>query len=132
MLFASSHRRFHAVCISPPFEIHTRVRQEKGQDIAGACGQLALVNPGKGGGDSAGASGDIEDFMGNAAKKGKVKPPVRDASGSGSGSKSKMGKVNGVPVHEHVGKDLTWSKMLCYVNIVLPIALASLGLFVRA
>jgi adenine C2-methylase RlmN of 23S rRNA A2503 and tRNA A37 len=35
---------FAKICMSPPYCIHTRVRQEKGQDIAGACGQLAVVN----------------------------------------------------------------------------------------
>jgi hypothetical protein len=35
--------RFAKICMSEPYFIHTRVRQEKGQDIAGACGQLALV-----------------------------------------------------------------------------------------
>lgn len=34
---------FSKICMSKPYEIHTRIRQEKGQDIAGACGQLALV-----------------------------------------------------------------------------------------
>lgn len=38
---------FHQICISEPYKIHCRVRQEKGQDIAGACGQLALVNASK-------------------------------------------------------------------------------------
>ena len=38
-------QRFHEICTSEPFRIHTRVRREKGQDIAGACGQLALVKP---------------------------------------------------------------------------------------
>jgi adenine C2-methylase RlmN of 23S rRNA A2503 and tRNA A37 len=34
---------FHRICMSKPYDIHTRVRHEKGQDIAGACGQLAVV-----------------------------------------------------------------------------------------
>jgi adenine C2-methylase RlmN of 23S rRNA A2503 and tRNA A37 len=34
---------FHKICMSKPYDLHTRVRQEKGQDIAGACGQLAVV-----------------------------------------------------------------------------------------
>lgn len=38
---------FFNICISEPYIIHTRVRQEKGQDIAGACGQLALVKQGE-------------------------------------------------------------------------------------
>lgn len=59
---------FHRICISHPYEIHTRVRQEKGQDIAGACGQLALVRAketgsgvnGQGGGEE-GQEVDMED-----------------------------------------------------------------------
>jgi len=38
---------FSKICMSKPYEIHTRIRQEKGQDIAGACGQLALVRAGQ-------------------------------------------------------------------------------------
>lgn len=36
--------QFAKICMSEPYLVHTRVRQEKGQDIAGACGQLAVVN----------------------------------------------------------------------------------------
>ena len=39
------------------------MRQEKGQDIAGACGQLALVNPGNVTAPAVG--GDIEDMAGS-------------------------------------------------------------------
>lgn len=35
------HNVYYIMYIEP-YKIHTRVRQEKGQDIAGACGQLAL------------------------------------------------------------------------------------------
>lgn len=38
-------QRFFQICTSPEYRIFTRIRQEMGQDIAGACGQLALVNP---------------------------------------------------------------------------------------
>ena len=37
--------RFFGILIAEPYRIVTRVRREMGQDIAGACGQLALVNP---------------------------------------------------------------------------------------
>lgn len=67
--------RFHSICKSAPFSIHTRVRHEKGQDIAGACGQLALVNPSSSLGSSLPAgraktttSIDIEDY-GNPSTK---------------------------------------------------------------
>lgn len=49
--------RFFNICVSPPYEIHTRIRQEKGQDVAGACGQLALTNF-----SNNSLSYDIEDF----------------------------------------------------------------------
>lgn len=50
-------QRFHQICSSEPYSLHTRVRQEKGQDIAGACGQLALVKKGE-----LSYVGDVEDF----------------------------------------------------------------------
>lgn len=65
--------RFHSICKSAPFSIHTRVRHEKGQDIAGACGQLALVNPSSSLGSSSSGtvttavSMDIEDYGNPAA-----------------------------------------------------------------
>lgn len=49
---------FSRICQSEPYLIHTRIRQEMGQDIAGACGQLALVNKNK----SNSLLKDIEDF----------------------------------------------------------------------
>eukprot|EP01041_Mallomonas_annulata_P011374 gene11374-23807_t len=39
-----SIQQFFQICISNDYRIYTRIRQEMGQDIAGACGQLALVN----------------------------------------------------------------------------------------
>jgi adenine C2-methylase RlmN of 23S rRNA A2503 and tRNA A37 len=38
-----SVERFTKICMSEPYCVTTRVRKEMGQDIAGACGQLALV-----------------------------------------------------------------------------------------
>jgi hypothetical protein len=37
--------KFQQICYSAPYFVHTRIRQEMGQDISGACGQLALSNP---------------------------------------------------------------------------------------
>ncbi len=34
---------FFRTCASPPYSLHTRIRREMGQDIDGACGQLALI-----------------------------------------------------------------------------------------
>jgi adenine C2-methylase RlmN of 23S rRNA A2503 and tRNA A37 len=64
--------RFYQICTSEEYKIFSRVRQEMGQDIAGACGQLALKSPGQingegeGEGESIGNSkqvSDIEDLM---------------------------------------------------------------------
>lgn len=53
-----------AVLAGPPFGLRTTVRKEMGQDIAGACGQLALD---AGGAKRAGgAGGDLEDLAGSA------------------------------------------------------------------
>lgn len=62
-------QEFSRICRSPPYDIHTRIRQEMGQDIAGACGQLALVNK---------SSVDIEDI---GKQKGKSTTKVDDGSG---------------------------------------------------
>ncbi len=39
----ASVERFANICSNEPYKLKTRVRKEMGQDIAGACGQLALV-----------------------------------------------------------------------------------------
>ncbi len=52
---------FHRICISEPYHIHCRVRQEKGQDIAGACGQLALVSASKKQKEQESPAFDVED-----------------------------------------------------------------------
>jgi hypothetical protein len=51
------------VLAQPPFNHRTTVRKEMGQDIAGACGQLAL-RAGASGGFSTNA-GDVEDIAGS-------------------------------------------------------------------
>ena len=52
--------RFYQICTSDEYRIFSRVRQEMGQDIAGACGQLALkAGPSSASGN---ATGDIEDI----------------------------------------------------------------------
>jgi adenine C2-methylase RlmN of 23S rRNA A2503 and tRNA A37 len=57
-----------AVLAGPPFGLRTTVRKEMGQDIAGACGQLALD---AGGAKRAGgAGGDLEDLAGSAPRNG--------------------------------------------------------------
>jgi len=35
-------KQFNDILINSPYNIHTRIRQEMGQDIAGACGQLVV------------------------------------------------------------------------------------------
>ena len=51
---------FHQICCAEPYLLHTRVRQEMGQDIAGACGQLALVRK-----STDVPATDVEDLVGN-------------------------------------------------------------------
>jgi adenine C2-methylase RlmN of 23S rRNA A2503 and tRNA A37 len=56
-----------AVLAGPPFGLRTTVRKEMGQDIAGACGQLALDKGGARRSFAAGgAGGDLEDLAGSA------------------------------------------------------------------
>lgn len=94
-----------------------------GQDIAGACGQLALVNPGKMN-DAEGR--DIEDAAGSSSKKnkgsGKAKPAARSAKKSAE-VESSFGSVLG-PV-----KDVRISTALCYANIAVPLVLAAVAFF---
>jgi len=62
----SSIQSFFEICSSAQYRIYTRVRQEMGQDIAGACGQLALVNPIQ--------SKDIEDTFKNSQRNNNLHP----------------------------------------------------------
>ena len=55
-------RAMAAVLAGPPFGLRTTVRKEMGQDIAGACGQLALDARG----GKRAPSGDLEDLGGTA------------------------------------------------------------------
>jgi adenine C2-methylase RlmN of 23S rRNA A2503 and tRNA A37 len=58
---------FYQICTSDEHKIFSRVRQEMGQDIAGACGQLALKSAASTVTSSVSSSGhesgDIEDIM---------------------------------------------------------------------
>jgi len=60
-------KRFHNICTSDQYRIFTRIRQEMGQDIAGACGQLALVSPGNVSEKSSSVT-DIEDVTNKKLK----------------------------------------------------------------
>ena len=56
-----------AVLAGPEFGLRTTVRKEMGQDIAGACGQLALDAGGaRRSLNAGGAGGDLEDLAGSA------------------------------------------------------------------
>jgi hypothetical protein len=52
---------FYHILIQEPYSILTRIRREMGQDIAGACGQLALIIPNDKGGK--GVMPDIEEAI---------------------------------------------------------------------
>lgn len=119
----SIRRRFHQICVGEPYGLHTRTRQEMGQDIAGACGQLALVNPGKMG-DTEGR--DIEDAAGSNSKQGKTKPNTR------SGKKAPLVEASGESVQGSFNvTQVSINKLLCYANIALPLVLATFTYFAR-
>ena len=61
-------RAMAAVLAGPPYAHRTTVRKEMGQDIAGACGQLALKK--KHPEEHTGAAGDIEDLAGAGTRAG--------------------------------------------------------------
>ena len=65
-------RAMYSVLTGREFKVFTTVRHEMGQDISGACGQLALKKgPSCGsavGGGSGGGTGDIEDLGGVVSK----------------------------------------------------------------
>lgn len=68
---AEAVETFFKICSSEKYRIYTRVRQEMGSDIAGACGQLALAKKGS---DGEGVR-DIEDIAGGAPKYRKAPKP---------------------------------------------------------
>lgn len=63
---------FYNICVS--YGVFSKVRQEMGQDIAGACGQLALVNPTT----ANNVVGDIEDIHTKNKKNAAVRQEKRD------------------------------------------------------
>jgi len=116
--------RFHSICKSAPFSIHTRVRHEKGQDIAGACGQLALVNPSSSLGTSTPGGGvittatsiDIEDYGTPSSIQ---KPPFKVfLTASTSSNKAYSSLVNN-----------KCSSLHCYFSLAACISLALLSSF---
>jgi hypothetical protein len=140
--------RFHSICISEPYQIHTRVRQEKGQDIAGACGQLALVNPGNVTAPAAG--GDIEDMAGSgggsaagkvrAVEKGSGKTAKGSAQCTGDaqtcqsadcsgGSRERVGDKKAAHTADGmmVKRELSRSALLCFANLLVPVGLLVVG-----
>jgi hypothetical protein len=122
-------RRFLDICCAAG--VHTRVRKEMGQDIAGACGQLALVNPStlNGNGISAAsapaaAASDMEDLGRTTSG--------RTGGGIGKGEakvKSKMVGKGTIAENNKVLSECTnvsFSQahrafLLCAVNVVVPI-----------
>ena len=60
---------FFRICAGPPYSLHVRRRREMGQDIDGACGQLAVVKKGNKKQDDA----DIEDIASSLKKSRKAK-----------------------------------------------------------
>jgi len=89
-------RAMAAVLAGPPFGLRTTVRKEMGQDIAGACGQLAL----DAGGGKRAPSGDLEDLAGPAGNDGARVKAVKavKAGAPRKGSKGSKGSVVTAPV----------------------------------
>ncbi len=54
---------FQKICMSSPYYIHTRIRQEMGQDIAGACGQLVIKKTGPSKSIEENKSRELEDLV---------------------------------------------------------------------
>ncbi|KAJ1432687.1 hypothetical protein B484DRAFT_327158 [Ochromonadaceae sp. CCMP2298] len=104
-----SVRRFFDICISEPYVIHTRVRQEMGQDVAAACGQLALVSKKQ---DS--APRDIEDY-GSRTRTKQTKTKIRERN----------------PPSPDVASHISRANMLCYVSVALPLAVVSILELIR-
>ena len=77
-----------AVLAKPPYARRTTVRKEMGQDIAGACGQLALKNNHP---ERASAAEDIEDVAGTGTRDGaKAGARARSTSRLGVGATAKV------------------------------------------
>jgi hypothetical protein len=75
------------VLAQPPFNHRTTVRKEMGQDIAGACGQLALRAGASGGlSTNAANAGDVEDIAGSGFGVRKVPLSGKGSVVSGKGS----------------------------------------------
>ena len=72
-----------AVLAGPEFGLRTTVRKEMGQDIAGACGQLAL-DAGAARRAAGDAGGDLEDLAGTAENGGARAKTVADKPRKGS------------------------------------------------
>jgi len=85
---SSSVTQFSSILTSAPFGLHTRVRQEKGQDIAGACGQLALVS-----GESSKKSHVSSDLEDMAGKKNSLRIPRKPLKSSHAESVSNIQQV---------------------------------------
>lgn len=96
---------FKGICTSSEYQIHTRVRQEKGQDIAGACGQLALV------------------------KVDKLK--AHDIEDTGIVHKSSKAFVEGKNGHVRGSFGFTKPALLCGLNLLVPMLVVLYKALVR-
>lgn len=102
--------RFHQICILPEYQIHTRVRQEKGQDIAGACGQLALVKA-----KQANLEGHIERDLEDIAKE-TIKSSSSRSHSASQPSSSASTVVNARPGNISPDKQLASSKLTNFIK----------------
>jgi adenine C2-methylase RlmN of 23S rRNA A2503 and tRNA A37 len=100
-----SVRRFFDICISEPYVIHTRVRQEMGQDVAAACGVSKKQDS---------APRDIEDY-GSRTRTKQTKTKIRERNAPSPDFASHISRAN----------------MLCYVSVALPLAVVSILELIR-
>lgn len=102
---------FQSICMSGPYWVHTRIRQEMGQDIAGACGQLALKNaPDKGmivmetNSDAEVQIEEATSFSRGAQRNGKSVTATRDYRGRTVPAYcSQTGRIDSTTVHHSTG-----------------------------
>eukprot|EP01038_Epipyxis_sp_PR26KG_P011045 gene11045-14830_t len=105
-----SINRFFNICSENPYKIHTRVRLEKGQDIAGACGQLALVKT-----SSNQEIKEIED-IGSSSQNNSALLKPSDRQGNATTSYSIL-----TSLYSTKWKNNNIASIYCMLNIAIPI-----------
>lgn len=124
---------FFAICSGAPYFIYTRRRQEMGQDIAGACGQLALV---RGNNTSSEPAADLED-IGSKKQKNNASspsPPVPVPAVPAASGSVLDDVLRGYEVHSHQPLEDSWlrrraqrCRVMVLSNLLIPLGLLLAG-----